>query len=172
MLAPRSLVLSIIASTATVGLLFVGAPPIAAAAVSPDAAAAPAAGQAGYASPSESGATPNAAGPSACVQVADYPHASSHVPGTMDGAIRTVCANAVPEIKYTAQLWQTRWWGWDRIGSVGHANVFNVKLAKAISSHTCENTTIRTTGNGYVIDVDGRAYYASTTSISVKNPCQ
>jgi hypothetical protein len=35
----------------------------------------------------------------------------------------------------------------------------------------CKNNTVRVTGNGYVIDRDGRSYYASTVSSSVKNPC-
>jgi hypothetical protein len=68
-------------------------------------------------------------------------------------------------------MWETRWWGWDRIGNVGYMNAYAHSEAQAFGNDKCRNTTIRTTGTGYVIDVDGKHYYASTESKHISNPC-
>jgi hypothetical protein len=51
--------------------------------------------------------------PAGCRVVADYPHHSSHVPGTINTAGRVVCARQTGPVTVTAQLWENRWWGWD-----------------------------------------------------------
>jgi hypothetical protein len=154
MFVPRSLVLSIVATTATIGFLLLSSPQVASASVT-----------AVHASPGL------AVSPSLCTQTALWPHQSTHVPGTMNGAIRAKCSAVVPQISLTAQMWETRWWGWDRIGKKGYMNAYNHSEAQAYGNDICRNATIRTTGNGFVIDVDRQPYYASTESIHVKNPC-
>jgi hypothetical protein len=119
------------------------------------------------------GARPAAAvSPSGCVQTADYPHPSTHVRGTMGGAIRARCRNAVPELSHSAQMWETRWWGWDRIGAKGSVTKYWSNSANAFGTDHCRNSTVRVTGSGFVIDVDGLSYYASTESKHVTNPCR
>jgi hypothetical protein len=105
------------------------------------------------------------------VQYADYPHDSGHFDGRVNGTVRTVCRTAVPRISHTAQLWETRWWGWDRIGIKGSVTRYSTSFAKTFGNDWCKKNTVRVTGNGYVIDVDLRTYYASTESIHVTNPC-
>lgn len=85
----RPLLLAILIPTTTLGLLTLGAPSVASAAVAPNTAAS--APHSAYApTTSGRGASPAAVSPSGCIQQADYPHKSTHVPGTMNGTVRTV----------------------------------------------------------------------------------
>ena len=176
----RTLRLAILSSAATVALLTLAAPHVAGA----SAAAAPAperphgvSERAGYrAAPDPGAAGPSTVStsmvsPSGCIQRADYPHRSTHKPGTADGVLRTTCNWHVPEIAQTAQMWETRWWGWDRIGTKGVIARFEIASVASTAWDWCKKNTVRVTGSGHVIDVDRRSYYASTVSISVKNPC-
>jgi hypothetical protein len=171
----RPLLLAILSATTTLGLLMLGAPSVASAAVAPDAGPSnqPAStARSAYAPTVEAGAaTPNTTSPSGCVQRADYPHKSTHVPGTMNGVVRTTCLVYVHRISESAQMWETRWWGWDRIGIRGSVSDIDAKAASANASDKCRNNTVRVTGSGSVVDVDGRTYYATTESIHVNNPC-
>jgi hypothetical protein len=164
----RPLLLAIL-SAATLGLLSLGAPSVASATVAPDAVATTT--RSDYTPVAADGASPAAVSPSGCVQQADYPHQSTHVAGTMNGQVRTTCRVYVPRISETAQMWETRWWGWDRIGSKGSVSVIDSKSVTVNASDKCRNNTVRVTGSGSVVDVDGRTYYAATESIHVKNPC-
>jgi hypothetical protein len=165
----RPLLLAILIPATTLGLLTVGAPPVASAAVVPDAVAS--AAHSAYRPAAGTGAAPAAVSPSGCTQLADYPHKSTHVPGTMNGVVRTLCRIYVPRISETAQMWESRWWGWDRIGIKGSVSEIDSKGLSTNASDKCRNNTVRVTGSGSVLDVDGRTYYATTESIHVKNPC-
>jgi hypothetical protein len=160
--ASRFLSLTLIAATASLGFLVADAPQTAS-------AADPTPGS--YHSAPGSGATRDATSPSGCIQRADYPHKSTHVPGTMNGVVTTTCRVYIPEISSSAQMWETRWWGWDRIGQRGTVTDRDSRVASTNASDTCKNNTVRVTGSGFVIDVDGKTYYASTESLHVKNPC-
>jgi hypothetical protein len=146
MTVPRPFLLAILSVTTTVGLLLVGAP-------------------------TASAATAATVSPSGCIQRADYPHKSTHVPGTMNGVVRTVCHVYVRRISESAQMWESRWWGWDRIGIKGFVSDIDSKALSANASDKCRKNTVRVTGSGSVLDVDGRTYYATTESIHAKNPC-
>jgi hypothetical protein len=167
----RPLLLAILSATTTLGLLTLGAPSVASAAVAPNAV--PNTAHASYHPVAAAGTVaPNTTSPSGCIQQADYPHKSTHVPGTMNGTVRTVCRVYVPRISENAQMWESRWWGWDRIGIKGSAGDIDSKALTVNASDKCRNNTVRVTGSGSVIDVDRRTYYATTESIHVKNPCQ
>jgi hypothetical protein len=117
--------------------------------------------------------TPSVAlSPSGCVLKADWPHRSTHRPGSADGVLRTSCNRHIPLIAQTAQMWETRWWGWDRIGTKGVISRFQVAIVESTAWSWCKRNTVRVTGSGHVIDIDHQSYYASVTSISVKNPCK
>jgi hypothetical protein len=149
----RSLLLSVVATTATLGLLLGRATPVSAATMAPATA-------------------PNTTvSPSRCYMRADWPHASTHQPGRMNGVIRAFCMNVVPRMTHTAQMWEPRWWGWDRIGVKGYVNNYYVRAVSTEANDVCKKVTIRVTGNGYVIDVDSQHYYASVESKHVTNPC-
>jgi hypothetical protein len=170
----RPLLLAILSATTTLGLLTLGAPSVASAAVAPDAGPANRAAStshSAYTPAAGTGASPATDSPSGCYQKADDPHDSGHRDGRMNGVVRTKCTRAVPRMSFTAQMWETRWWGWDRIGIKGSITVYGWSYAKTFGNDWCKNNTVRVTGNGYVIDVDGRTYYASTESAHVKNPC-
>jgi hypothetical protein len=166
----RSLIASIVTTTATLGLLILGSSQVASATVAPHAAG-PSADRGAYGSAPDTTAAPDAVSPSGCLQRVDHPHQSIHEPGTADGVVTTSCRVSIPEISHSAQMWETRWWGWDRIGHKGSVRVFNSRSASTTAWDWCKKNTVRVTGNGYVVDIDGRAYYASTESIHVKNPC-
>lgn len=117
------------------------------------------------------GASTQSTSPSGCVQAAHNPHESHHVPGTINAEVRATCNNAVPYMYHTAQLWETRWWGWDRIGQKGTFSKAWRSQGSAYANDQCRNNWIRVTGSGYVDDVDGNRYYANTESNHVHNPC-
>ena len=160
----RMLRLAVASSVAAIALLTLAVPQVASAATSE---------RAGYGAAAEAGtASPSTFSPSGCIQYADYPHRSTHKPGTADGVVRTACNRYVPEIAQTAQMWETRWWGWDRIGTKGLISRFQIERVASTAWDWCKKNTVRVTGSGHVIDVDYRWYYASTVSVSVKNPCR
>jgi NAD(P)H-nitrite reductase large subunit len=68
-------------------------------------------------------------------------------------------------------MWETRWWGWDRIGHKASVARWQAENISITAWDWCKKNTVRVTGSGYVIDVDFRTYYASTESIHVNNPC-
>jgi hypothetical protein len=108
--------------------------------------------------------------PSGCYQRADNPHESAHA-GNMAGHVWAICRNVIPEMYHTAQLWEQRWWGWDRIGVKGTFHRTRVSRGRATGSDRCRKNWIRVTGSGWVVDVDGRRYYSSTESNHIYNPC-
>lgn len=114
--------------------------------------------------------TPVPVSPSGCYQRVDNPHRSLHK-GWIAGELTTQCRNPVPEINQTAQLWEQRWWGWDRVGSKGAKHAFWKRYLKSWAKVTCRNSHLKTTGTGYVVDLDGSHYYASTYGAVVSNPC-
>jgi hypothetical protein len=171
--ASRFLSLALISATASLGLLVAGAPQTASAAAPAHTAPSPASGtpKAGYQAAPGADPAPNLVSPSGCIQRADYPHRSSHLPGTAAGVVTTTCNQYVPEIAFTAQMWETRWWGWDRIGTRGVVARWGVKQISATAWDWCKKNTVRVTASGHVIDVDFRWYYANTESVHVTNPC-
>jgi hypothetical protein len=170
--ASRTLRLAVLSSTATIALLTLAAPQVASATAAPQPDVVAVSDRAGYRTAPEPGAaSPSILSPSGCIQRADYPHRSTHKPGTADGVVTTRCNWHVPEITHTAQMWETRWWGWDRIGTKGVVARFEVASASATAWDWCKKNTVRVSGSGHVIDVDRRWYYASTMSMTVKNPC-
>jgi hypothetical protein len=160
MSAHRSFRLTFLSAIATLGLLGIGT-----------SQPAGAGDRAGYGPKQSTALSPSAVSPSGCVQYADHPHASTTFPDRVNGKIRAVCRYTVPVISHSAQLWETRWWGWDRIGINQRAYREWASYGLAIANDWCKKNTVRVTGNGYVIDRDGRTYYASTVSASIKNPC-
>jgi hypothetical protein len=116
-------------------------------------------------------AAASAPSPSGCRQRAHDPHKSHHQAGRMNAEVRATCRNPVPRMQHSAQLWETRWWGWDRIGTVGHFNRAGVSRGSAFANDRCRNNNIRVTGSGQITDVDGRTYYASTESRHVEIDC-
>lgn len=75
-------------------------------------------------------------------------------------------------MRHTAQLWETRWWGWDEIGDKGRFDQPWKRVGSAVASDKCRKNGIRVTGKGNIEDVDGRRYAAETESEHVNNPCR
>jgi hypothetical protein len=164
----RSFLLTIVAVATAFGFLTLGATEAASAATS---APVGTTARAGYDSPAWGGPAPQTVSPSGCIQYADNPHYSSTTPGRVNAKVRAQCSLTVPKMQHSAQLWETRWWGWDRIGIGTPYSKLWSKFGRALANDWCRNNTVRVTGYGYVIDRDGRSYYAATVSVSVKNPC-
>ena len=172
MSVPRTLRLAILSATTTVALLTLTAPQVASAAAQATQGAV--SDRAGYRpAPAAGGVAALIVSPSGCVQTADHPHNSFHEPTRANGTVRAVCRkySRVPSFWLTAQMWETRWWGWDRIGVRGKVTRAFVASVGTFANDWCKKNTVRVTGDGYVIDVDARKYYASTVSASIKNPC-
>jgi hypothetical protein len=148
----------ITAALVVIGFLAGTAVPVAAATVQ---------SQHGYAPAAATGAPVS---PSGCYQHIDNPHLSYHY-GEIAGELRTKCRNSIPQILQSAQLWERRWWGWDRVGIKGDKHVYWVSEITSWARVSCRKSSMKVTASGYVIDLDNRQYYASTASPSVNNPC-
>ena len=111
--------------------------------------------------------------PSGCAQHAHYPHRSSHRKPAwiVNSEIESECDSPVPVMYHTAQLWEQRFWGWDRIGNRGVFRGSAVDEGSAYANDECKKNVVETIGEGYVIDVDGQEYQARTKSIQKYNPC-
>ena len=111
-------------------------------------------------------------GPSRCFQLANNVHKSLHF-GWMAGEVRATCQGLVPHMYHTAQLWQSRWWGGEEIGTRGTFDQAHVEVGSAYGFDTsCIVNWVWDTGNGSVNDVDGATYYAGTEGIHIYNPCR
>jgi hypothetical protein len=56
--------------------------------------------------------------PHLCRGQSNLPHRSTHNPANVNGEARTYCrAGAVSYLWAQAQLWEKRWWGWDKVGT-------------------------------------------------------
>lgn len=111
-------------------------------------------------------------GPSSCLQKANNVHKSSHF-GWMAGEVRATCKGFVTRMYHTSQLWQSRWWGGEEIGTRGTFDRTRVDVGSAYGfDTTCIVNWVWDTGNGYINDVDGVTYYAGTEGNHVYNPCR
>ena len=109
--------------------------------------------------------------PSGCEQQAHNPHASDHRDGRMNAEIRATCKNKVPRMQHTAQLWETRIWGWNEIGVPGSFNGHDVQKGRAFANDVCKKNLVRVTGLGDITDTDSHVYYSGTESNPIDNPC-
>ena len=115
--------------------------------------------------------------PSGCELIAQNPHKSAwwerrgHL--VMHGKATTRCRKGawIPQMSHTAQLWERRIWGFDRIGTRGSYFREWVWSGTAIARAECVNNMTRTTGEGTIVDVDMRTYNAWDSSAHIYNPC-
>ena len=116
-------------------------------------------------------ATGPAQGPSQCVQQANNPHRSDHF-GWMSAEVTANCRAKVIHMHHSAQLWENRWWGGEKIGASDTFDKTNVQSGAANAHEDCiANDPIWVTGEGYVVDTDGQTYDAATESDHITNPC-
>ena len=108
--------------------------------------------------------------PSGCTQLANTPRVVRYESVTSE--VRAVCRNAVPEMYHTATLRKREDSSspWSFAGS-GQFRGRSVRLGSAFANTDCENMRYQVEGDGWVIDVDEKLYYASNTSREVNNPC-
>lgn len=116
--------------------------------------------------------TEQAATPSGCKGSLGLPHKSKHVAGTINSSGKTHCTlGPVPRIYVSAQLWEQRWWGWDRVGNFDSQVRTPGQKVRAFSSWECRKNWFRVTTRHEVTDVDRRDYYINQVSREVWNPC-
>jgi hypothetical protein len=107
--------------------------------------------------------------PYGCDEVGNNPHASSHVPGAVNAEVRTTCEFPPVWIQQHAQLWEKRWWGWNKIGQAGDNEVDNGSVLSTFANTTwCHNgMTAQVTGSGRLMADDGHIYTVSSVSKEV-----
>jgi len=74
---------------------------------------------------------------------------------------------------HTAQLWQSRWWGGEEIGTRGTFDQAHVEVGSAYGfgyKLHCELGVGY--GNGSVNDVDGATYTRARKASHIYNPCR
>ncbi|MGI9156503.1 MAG: hypothetical protein ACR2FG_07680 [Marmoricola sp.] len=103
-----------------------------------------------------------------CTQTANDPHVSTYETyngkPAAKGEIRTTCSFRIDYLYQTAQLWEKRWYGWDRVGTKGvYNNPYPTTIVQTFGRWECRNSTFRVTGYGEAT-IYGQVYYASTES--------
>ncbi|MBB1255466.1 hypothetical protein [Streptomyces alkaliterrae] len=106
-----------------------------------------------------------------CDFTAHNPHNSHHNPGRTNGEAVVDCKKNQPEIRVTAQLWEDRWWGWDRIGKKGDVTRHNKKKVKANGNDKCRNNKHRLTGNSWITFSNRKVSKGEVISKTVKISC-
>ena len=109
--------------------------------------------------------------PSGCVQLANDPRTVAY--RSITSEVRAVCRNSVPEMYHTANLRKRvddGLSGW-RYAASGQFFSRSVRLGSAFANTNCENMIYMVAGQGWVVDVDNKLYYASNNSREVINPC-
>lgn len=104
--------------------------------------------------------------PFGCTLQANYPHVSGHNPGGINAGIVTQCTSGSPLwILQSAQLWETRFWGWDRIGTPGYGETYQKNYLETYAQANCRpGITLRLTANGRISDYYGHIYDDYTES--------
>jgi len=110
--------------------------------------------------------------PAGCYGQIDYVHESSTYPGTVNVHGRAACNYAVPRLKLRIQLWEFRWWGWDRTGQPATPEDAYVAKLDGNASDTCHKGNYRGTLVGRSTEQDGNTYATSLESPHVNNPCR
>ena len=108
--------------------------------------------------------------PSGCTQLANNPRTVAY--RSITSEVRAVCRNEVPEMGHAATLRKrdntTSEWSFAASGQfLGRP----ARIGSAFANTDCENMRYQVEGDGWVIDVDDKFYYASNTSKEVNNPC-
>jgi len=106
--------------------------------------------------------------PAGCRVQADYPHKSTHVPGTINGVGRVLCNTSTTSVSIRAQLWETRWYGWEKIGTPGYKSgiIGSSLLMKANGWDDCRaGATYRVSAYG-TSNEGGRTYSGEHISTS------
>ncbi len=78
----------------------------------------------------------------------DRIHASHHRPGRMNVTFFVNCNHTMDTLHTWAQLWESRFWGWDRIGDRGSQTGDNVTHATVHANARCRNNDVRATAGG------------------------
>lgn len=108
--------------------------------------------------------------PSDCIQWPNDPRFSN--PDNVSSSIRAACRVQVPEMYHVATLRKKKEGSssWQAAAS-GSFHDTQVQRGTAFANADCEKMTYQVEGEGWVIDVDNKIYYASTISREVNNPC-
>ena len=95
-----------------------------------------------------------------CRLRAHHIHESEHKDGRMNGEVRGTCRPAVRWMWHYAQLWEWRFWGWDRIGRRGIYNHGPTTVGSAYGNDICRDGHIRLEGYGWIQSNNGQIYFA------------
>lgn len=97
-------------------------------------------------------------------------HASTHRPGRMNVTFTVRCNQQMSTLHVWAQLWEDRWWGWDRIGVKGKSTSDNVTKSTVHANDRCRNNYIRATSGGWGI-LNGTYHQGPSYTRYATNPC-
>lgn len=90
-----------------------------------------------------------AANPADCSTVANDPHRSGHVTGTINAEVRQTCPVSVAKNSAEAKLWEKRWWGYNVIGGPVYSDLKTRKVTSVFVNASCRTNSIRVTGYGH-----------------------
>jgi len=89
------------------------------------------------------------ANPAGCTTKALWPHASTHVPGTINAGVQQTCRFRVAKNSVEAKLWERRWWGYNVIDGPRFSNLATRKQSTVYTNANCRDNSIRVTGYGH-----------------------
>ena len=88
----------------------------------------------------------------------------------MNVTFYVTCDYRMARLHVWAQLWEDRWWGWDRIGVRGSRTSNKVTHATVHANDRCRNNHIRATSGGWAML--NRVYYQGPAETRyAHNPC-
>lgn len=102
--------------------------------------------------------------PALCNGNAQNPHHSKHQPTTISAMVSTDCRAYVPTLIVRGQMWENRWWGFDRIGDPAESAQNNAIIVRAVPSAPCRTNVMRVTGRHESVE-GGRVYSLDTENV-------
>jgi len=116
--------------------------------------------------------------PWGCESQSDYPHWSSHFPGTINAVGHTWgCSQPQPQLSAQVQLQRRRgvwpFYWWENVGQSGYKSCTNCYAVTANSATTCVPGTNVYRGYTYswMLGLDGQSYSATTYSAQITLSC-
>jgi len=113
--------------------------------------------------------------PARCGVSAHNPHFTYYKgQEVIKGVGEATCNYSVPKLYVKAQLWRTRWWGWEKVGYSPPASTTwksKYKSTAYWNRSNCSGThNWRTTAYGYSLE-NGKKYESSRTGYSLRLSC-
>ena len=102
--------------------------------------------------------------PNLCKGNVQNPHASRHMPGTISAKVTTDCRGYVGTLSVSGQMWENRWWGFDRVGTPASSAINQAIYVQAVPWVECRTNVMRATAHHESFE-NGRVYFVDLENV-------